>query len=403
VNDRGDGTHSFYIAGRGLKRHFDFGEGEIRSFVTEVRKKLQSICSGKSSGKKMRYRYAPDNRGNEGDFVKDVKALAELGRTLYTEIVTNQKRAFQDQLDQALGQSAAIIQISSMKSAKYVFPWALVYDKPLVQGNYGVCPQFLGDLKKGGSPGYLNSQRCLLYGCPHEADTSIICPSGFWGYKHIIGQPLSLDTSNGASMQEALQEIKIKGKTTKVMMGVSLNLRDVDKHRQELQRLGNTDITFMQTKQQIGMGLQRNDFHLIYLYCHGGRKGSKTWLGIGESERLEAEDLVSGWKVNWSIGHPFVFINGCRTVGVTPDDFVNFNNTLSWCEASGVMGTEITIPESLARHFAYEFLQRFLNPLNGNSVGEAIRGQRLAMLENYNLLGLAYTPYCLANLRLVHT
>jgi hypothetical protein len=158
------------------------------------------------------------------------------------------------------------------------------------------------------------------------------------------------------------------------------------------------DINITRTKQHIGIGLQRQDLHLIYFYCHGGRKGSKTWLGVGKNEKLIPGDLV-GWSVNWPTVHPLVFINGCHTVDVTPDDFVDFNKTFSWCAASGVMGTEITIPESLARHFATGFLHRFLN---GASVGEAIKDQRLAMLEYYNLLGLAYTPYCSANLRIVH-
>jgi hypothetical protein len=400
MNDRGNGTHSFFIAGSGLKRQFDFGEGEINSVVKKARNMLQSICSVNDSRGEMQYRYNSDNKGNEKGFIKDVKRLAEVGSILYAEIITKQDRTFQDQLYQTLGQSEAIIQISSMKSAKYVFPWALVYDKPLVQGDYNVCPQFLADLKKGGPPGHLNSQSCIMYGCTHQADSSVICPSGFWGFKHIIEQPLSLETTKRTGGKEVPLQIEIKGLTTSMMMGVSLDLSDVEKHKQEIEMLGDVDIDLMQTKQQIGIGLQRKDLHLIYFYCHGGRKGHETWLGIGKHEKLVPRDLVVGWKVHWPIEHPFVFINGCHTVDVTPDDFVDFNKTLSWCEASGVMGTEITIPESLGRHFASGFLQRFLN---GNNVGIAVRGQRLAMLENYNLLGLAYTPYSSAELKLVHT
>lgn len=400
MNECGDGTHCFYVLGSKLKRHFDFGEGKIKNAVTYVRNVLQNICSEKDSRGNIRYKYKPDNSGNEKDFVKDVKALAEFGYNLYADIITNQDRAFKDQLKQAIGKSNATIQISSTKSAKYVFPWTLVYDKPLVQGNYDVCPQFLSDLKKRNvTPGHLPSQTCLLNGCQYEKDTHIICPSGFWGYKHIIEQPLTVKTTNETGDQEAQQKIVVKGIKTSVMMGVSLNLCDIEDHRQKLQMLGDVDVDFKQTKQQIGISLQKKDIHLIYFYCHGGRKGPDTWLGIGKGEMLFPQDLI-GWEVNWSLEHPFVFINGCHTVDVTPDDFVNFNETLSYCGASGVMGTEISITESLARSFSSGFFRSFLN---GTTVGEAVRAQRLNLLENYNLLGLAYTPYCFANLRIEHT
>lgn len=399
VNERNDGTHSFYIKGSSLTRHFDFGEGEISSSVKEVREMLQDICSEKDSRGNLRYRYGADNRGNRKDFIKDLTALAELGSLLYTEIVTHQDRNFLDQLTQTLGKPEATIQISSTKSAKYVFPWALVYDKRLVQGSYDICPQFLADLKYD-PPRDLQFQQCIQNGCPHEADASIICPSGFWGYKHIIEQPLSLETKAAVGLGETPMEIKTQGMLARVMMGVSLNLQGVKEHHQELEMSGSVDIDFLQSKQQIGIGMQRQDLHLIYFYCHGGRKGPQTWLGVGKNEKIFSTDLVSGWRVNWPTNHPLVFINGCRTVDVTPDDFVDFNTTLSWCEASGVVGTEITIPESLARHFANGFFQRFLK---GQNVGEAIRNQRLAMLGNLNLLGLVYTPYCSANLRLVNT
>lgn len=147
------------------------------------------------------------------------------------------------------------------------------------------------------------------------------------------------------------------------------------------------------------MSLDRQNVQVVYFYCHGGRNESDTWLGVGKKERIVPYELRT-WKVRWKLGHPFVFINGCRTVDVTPDDFIAFKEIFAYCEAAGVMGTEITIPETLGRYFATGFLQSFFK---GMKVGEAILQQRMTMLKNFNLLGLAYTPYCSSDLRIIHS
>jgi hypothetical protein len=136
---------------------------------------------------------------------------------------------------------------------------------------------------------------------------------------------------------------------------------------------------------------------LVYFYCHGGRDRSRTFLGIGRQERLLAADLTA-WELDWADLHPLVFINGCHTADLTPDDLLTFNRAFAWAKAAGVIGTEIDVPEALARHFAKGFVPAFAG---GTRVGEALRDQRLSLLERCNLLGLAYTAYCSSDLRLV--
>ncbi|MEO5890933.1 MAG: hypothetical protein ABIQ31_11805, partial [Ferruginibacter sp.] len=398
LNDSNNGTHSLFIAGVGLKSQFDFGEGEISTYLNSSRTALQDICRGKEDGKPAGYRFDTSNKGNEKDFITEVINLARLGSKLYYEIIMNRRdRAFQDQLKLALEKPGASIQISSTRSAKYVFPWALVYDKPLILGNNTVCSQFLGDMKKSDTAGFLGSQACLQNGCVNKADKSIICPSEFWGFKHIIEQPLSTDP-NKLGVNELPLQIRASANSA-VMMCVSLDLNDVDKHLEEIKKLYKVDVQFMESKQKIGIGLDRDDIYLVYFYCHGGRDKQDTWLGVGKSEKIIPPELIA-WDVRWQVEHPFIFINGCHTADATPSDFVQFNDAFAYCEAAGVMGTEISVTEGLARHFASGFLQRFLN---GTNVGEALRDQRLTMLKNYNLLGLAYTPYCSADLKIIYT
>jgi hypothetical protein len=71
--------------------------------------------------------------------------------------------------------------------------------------------------------------------------------------------------------------------------------------------------------------------------------------------------------------------------------------------ASGVIGTETTIFESLACDFAEECLGRFLGARGPRvTVGEAVRLARLKLLKERNPLGLPYIPFAVASLRLEH-
>lgn len=397
MNGKGDGTHNFFVVGTDLIQDMDLGEGELSSAVEEVRNVLQAVCGGPSGPGAGPYRFGTDNHGTEQNFVKDLKQLAEFGYGLYSEILTKHDRSLKKRLREVLSTPESTIQISSTKSAKYVFPWALLYDQRLVTGDNEICPQFLSDLRAGGQSGYLAKQQCISQGCPHHEDANVVCPSGFWGFKHIIEQPLSVEISGSNGVQRELP-LKVNGRKDGIMMAVSLKLDNVEKHRRELEQQAGTNFDYRPTKQAIGLGLQRTDAPIIYFYCHGGRSGSRTWLGIGKGEQLIPSDLM-GWEIDWPIVHPLVFINGCHTVDITPDDLLRFNETLSYCQASGVIGTEISIPEVLARYFANGFFK--LLPIC--NVGDAIRQMRLQLLENYNPLGLAYTPYCSANLEITLT
>jgi hypothetical protein len=64
--------------------------------------------------------------------------------------------------------------------------------------------------------------------------------------------------------------------------------------------------------------------------------------------------------------------------------------------AAGVIGTDITIYESLATEFAQKCLDEFVT--RGTSIGEAVRAARLALLQNRNPLGLVYQPFVQAGL-----
>jgi hypothetical protein len=366
----------------------------------EARKELQWVCG--DPAQKEQYKFKPDNAGDKEHFRESMLSMAKLGYDLYVGLVTNDDRAFAAELKEALG-TPATIQAVWMKSAKRVFPWALVYDLPYVHhAKNDVCPDFWQALETGTTADDLAKHPCITDGCPYRKKTNLVCPSGFWGFRHVIEQPLSVapnppagNAANGVHPVDAVSVIAASD-PAEVLFGYSETLQQFKTQRQYVQGLPRAHADALGDLYTIGEGLQRVDLSLVYFYCHGGNTHGQAWLGVGSDDELYASNLCA-WEVDWSVTHPLVFINGCNTVNISPDDLLTFNHILAWCRAAGVIGAEITIPEELGSEFGSKFLAGFLA---GDEVGPLIRRLRLDLLSRYNPLGLAYTPYCLANLHL---
>ena len=143
----------------------------------------------------------------------------------------------------------------------------------------------------------------------------------------------------------------------------------------------------------------------VYFYCHGQRQEvagaeAQTWLSVGTAEVITPGDLFALDRSAWPPGHwrrtaPLVFINGCHTVDITPRTLVQFVDAFADVYAAGVIGTEITLHQRVAGEAA-ERLWRGLAV--GDPVGVAMRAMRLGLLTKGNLMGLAYTAYCSADL-----
>lgn len=361
------------------------------------------MCGDPGKGEK--YRFEPDNRSTGAHFREHLAGMAEFGYDLYTSLVINHDDLFEQKLQGALAHPT-VIQAARMRSSKFVFPWALVYDLPVIpsRGNE-VCPEFLGLLKAAASADDPAQQTCITNGCPHRKDTNMICPSGFWGFRHIIEQPLSTVEETGSTTvaaDDAPDTITVEdGRVIELLNGYSKSLSNAEDHRRELEALPLVRTVADFDLFQIGHGLQRVDLDVVYFYCHGGNRRGKAWLGAGALPPDEPyASNLKAWEVRWLTRHPLVFINGCNTIGMRPDDLLTFNEILVWSKAAGVMGSEITIPETLGRAVGRQFLQQFVA---GHPVGDAVRRLRLELLAGFNPLGLAYTPYSLAKLHIERT
>jgi hypothetical protein len=168
-----------------------------------------------------------------------------------------------------------------------------------------------------------------------------------------------------------------------------------------------TGISLHAHHQRAGLidALHTTDLSLVYFFCHcraaDGRRvpASGPYLEIGD-ERITPNDLADDDMATlsyWRKNSPLVFINGCRTAGITLDSWLDFVSAFVQMYASGVIGTEIPIRETLARKAA-EHIWSSLN--QRSTVGEALHSLRIHLLRDNNLLGLAYSAYCSAHLRM---
>jgi hypothetical protein len=305
MNDSGDGTHTFAIAGTKFRSSFDFSHGQMKTAVDEARTTLYRIAADTSSkDKEPAYRFDANNSTTVERLEQDTVRLAMLGAALYSKIIVSKKRSFAKELREVLASPKAPIQIASVNSARYVFPWSLVYDQPVVTGKLKLCPQFAAD---AGANVPMADRVCLKTKCPNHGKLDIVCPSGFWGYRHFIEQPLSTNSKpEDADPGNIIDRIDggPAGSDVSGLMVVSRELKQVGIHEGELKDPASFAFQVRDNKVTIGESLRNpsSAAHLVYFYCHGGRSKSRTWLGSGR-KRSWMSAISRIWT---SIGPTFI-------------------------------------------------------------------------------------------------
>lgn len=395
VNDNADGTHMIGVVGTQTEGTLDIGRDKMKEAVTEFRAKLLGIVMDDKS-----YRFGADNSGSQDQFVHDLKTLAYVGNALFRSVFYREETMdLTRELRQALADTpSAIIQIARL-SSDFVFPWDGIYDRRLMidRDKNQVC---LEPLKFKTPEEGLAS--CVH--CSRGDDPNVICLAGFWGFRHIVEQPLSV-IKNGKPTS-IVREIKAGGHpkaTIHVYVGEDFKLRPA--HQAwivELVKRKNGEAIVADELDEVYGGLKQAQ-QLCYFYCHGGSTpdGKKPWLTVGKGDQLVPSNLAGlGLEDYWRFNNvrPLVFINGCHTVEFTPEALSNFLPEFGAAGASGIIGTEVTVFEPLAVEFGQGLIQAFLN---GEPMGKAVQRLRWGLLLKRNVLGLVYTPYCYADLKLV--
>lgn len=397
LNDNGNGTHGFRFFGENeFKNDAAMGAGELADLIKSARGALRKAAWGDENeynGQPYRY-HGPFNMERLTD---DLVRFAIRGYRFYDALINKLAGDADKAWELAdLMVKPGQVQIATKESANMLVPAAMFYDYPLDDGlansDYSLCPSFLDALKQKAP---LEETKCFQGNCPSHGQDTVVCPSGFWGYRHSLGLPVSVSTGPDAPVT-----IPAPGKA-KIAVSVSTdpNFRQRPLHEQNLQKMG-LGWEYADDRDKAVALLKKTESQVVYFYCHGGLSGTTPFLSVGlpSGPRLTKANLRSE-RIRWQKVRPLVFINGCHTTALTPEHAIDFvSGFVEVSHAAGVIGTEITIYEPIAVSFAEACLHRFL--IKRETIGEAVRGARLKMLQEGNPLGLVYIPYVMAGLKL---
>jgi hypothetical protein len=300
-----------------------------------------------------------------------------------------------------------LIDVTRPEEHIYSFPWQFFYDIPLIEGMEHTFCQVIPKLDE------VITNDPAIHKCPYQDEHEFgktLCPFGFWGFRFKIQQ-------HAGKGQGAYLKIVTPG-NKEMLVTNTLDVRskvDLANHIQSLNAIlssKNGKVTHETDKPMVMELMGNPELSLIYFYCHGYReKGyeATTYLSIGDGEQINIDDFSGYYYYSWCTKYgleeykkktkPLVFINACHSIEINPDTLGSFlERFMSTQFASGIIGTEVSVDQTLAMDFANKFFSSFVQ--EGKSVGEAIHHTRLSYLAQHSLFGLVYTPYCFADLTL---
>lgn len=369
------------------------------------------------SGPEPHSRYSADHSKPAAGFYTDLLRLAENGAALYNAMFGSWGASTDNALtlphllrhEAEMRGRPPVIQVIDGRPGEHTMLWSAVYDIPIEQtGNiadYELCPslQWFGP----GASADTDLPLVCPYGQDHLDRINVLCPFGFWGLSCVIDQPPSVGRDLEAVIVPLERELSFI-----VAPDDTLNPAVTARHLQLLEEsLPERSVSRppIATREQLVHALAPEAMDVVYFYCHSGydRRSAQGTVGnclnLGEYQ-IRPSDVFNwvrggAWPdPHWPDRHPLVILNGCHTTEATSGTLNGFVPAFTyWARASGVVGTEVMLEQGVAG-WAMELMLAAL--ARGTTVGSAIREMRWAMLRRGNVMGFAYTPYCLANLAL---
>lgn len=405
LNRGEDGTHGFRFFGGGgdYRRSASFDGHEVQALIASLRGSLRRVSWGSSDAWKPGVAYRYDQEPTFQSLLDDLIDMAKEGARAYDAIV--RRLGGDAKGEEALREAMrrpGLVQLALKESARLVLPIAMMFDHRLDTwlnpSDYHLCEAFT-IATADGAP--LDQKPCFQGECPSRDDDTAICPSGFWGFRHALGVPVTL-ANEGADLQDPLP--RGDGPSITVAVSADPEMQERDRHVNALLELFDPARSRVaKTRKDTIQALREATSHIVYFYCHGGVEGDARvpYIQVGPmTDPKIARDTLRSSKITWSSPRSLVFINGCHTTDLEPDRAIDLvSGFIETAGASGVIGTEITVFEPLATAFAEHFMQAFLR--DGLTVGEAVRRARLLLLQKgLNPLGLVYVPFAVASLKL---
>jgi hypothetical protein len=403
LNDNGDGTHTLRLIGGDFKGDATFDGTYLQDHIDTVRGALRKAAwdSEDNWEAKFHYKYETPGDLNFKRLEADISKLAIEGYRFYDDIIAKFKDPKQSKDLTELMREPGRVEVALKRGpSNLVIPASLLYDYTNLAPwtfPWKLCDHFKSNMLTDVP---LEETACFRGACPSLDDNKVVCPGGFWGFRHNLGLPLSVLEGNSAPTHIECPD----GPRLAVAVSTDPSLTRRTTHEEALRKLLPSDHWHYASTFEGTLTLMKESrAAIVYFYCHGGVGGDKKnipYLRVGPANGPGIERLsLRSAKVSWEAPRPLVFINGCHTAALEPKTAISLvSGFIETAHASGVIGTEITVFESLATTFAEECLRRFI--VKKVEIGEAIRGARLALLKRGNPLGLAYIPYVTTVLQL---
>jgi hypothetical protein len=425
LNDDTAGGHRIIVPSLGEPIFFHYDPKGVEKLLADARKFLMECYWRKdANGNVILQDEKPildldrDNGRNIEAFKRDLFELAKFGSKLF-EIIFLHAASSEGasslqrikQLQRLLVETTTI-QVARTAPATYAFPWDLVYDYPLFQrAKYALCPvidEEWGTLGRRTAP--------VARKCPHheEHPSNVICPYGFWGLRHRIEQPPSLPRDDHEKTVNPKEPARWAAPTPFYAAFTSDAMLDqalIKKHVSALKGIAKLKFEPPPVIDWEGVQVSLKSPKIVYFLCHGeyDAERKEPYLGVGLRDgnyqhRVYVSDL-SGFFLAlpesdadaWAQNRPLIIINGCHTTDLRPGDLLNFVSAFAAAGAGGIIGTEISVVIEVAIPVGEMLLSSFTA---GEAVADAIHSMRWQLVNRGNLLGLTYTPYCMADLKI---
>jgi SCP-2 sterol transfer family protein/CHAT domain-containing protein len=405
LNEDNQGTHQVTYRTSGESGSVVGGTFELRPAVGDIATELRNALASRAPTRRRR---------RKKDLVDDLRALAPMGARMY--------EAFKFGLEDGLANlhthaGSIVLSISRPSTSAFTLPWSLTYDIFLDSEQLAepesipLCP-LVEDWDE--STALIEG---LPQSCPADGevdhDEGLLCPFGFWGYRYSLELLTRCD--------KVIHEVQVPGEgQLAAILSRQVNEPDaLQRHVDGLESMFTSAFASApfqrandkkQARKALGLPLS-----LVYFYCHGIRpkkQPRETYLAVGNGESISPGDF-GGWvdvwmrslgRRPWETTRPLVFINACHSVEIAPSTVADYVEAfVASGHASGVIGTEVPVDQGLAVDFAQHFFEWLTRPPEaGNPVPDvdsALRSARIHLLTSGNLFGLAYAPYCWANLK----
>jgi hypothetical protein len=268
----------------------------------------------------------------------------------------------------------AIVQVAQFGAGLgySTLPWHLVYDHafiPQTQRNR-LCPDF---------PDH------DIDACAYRDDPEVFCPTGFWGYRAIIEEPLSaVDTTLKVSPYAGEGDIAVGYFET--------SLTDSNRQAEVAQSLGVQRAADYDQMLDI-LRDQSARIGFVYFYAHHGRDQDIGTPGITMGPELLSSLTLAELGVAWP-NRPLVFVNGCGSGDYTLTDPLSLLDEFRGLGAAGVIATECTMWDPLAGRLGEKIMQSLAN---GEQIGPILRELRRSLVaDHYNPVGFAYRLHAMS-------